>query len=79
MVMIEGTEYLVRGKSGIVPNGESIAGKITSVKENNAPFTQDNQANFPDALDQPYAFVDSQLLLRIKGTWRICEPENTVE
>ena len=79
MVMIEGTEYIVRGKSGIVPNAELITGNITSLKENNSPFTQDDQANFPDALNQPYAFVEGQLLLCIKGTWLICQPLNTVE
>ena len=80
MVKINGTEYIIWGNaSDTVPNEDAISGKITSVKANNAPFTADDQANFPDALDQPYAFVGDQVLILIKGKWCICTPMDSVK
>ena len=69
---IVSSDYIV---SETIPSEKEIAGYITSCYGENAGFDdrfpENNQASFPEAVNQPYVLGDGYLLLLLDGKWVI--------
>ncbi len=73
-VMIDGTVYYTFSeKSDVTPTQEQISGYIRSCEDISGMPKKDDQSNFSACVDQPYAFVEGQLLLYYSGQWNLCE------
>ncbi len=73
-VMIDGTTYYAFSeKYDVTPTQDQISGYIRSCVDISGMPKKDDQSNFPACVDQPYAFVEGQLLLYYSGQWNLCE------
>lgn len=76
-IMVNGNLYLVHlGQGSKSPTDADIAGHITSCVDLSDLPVKNDQANFPAAQDQPYAWVDGELYLYFNEQWHLCEPKN---
>lgn len=75
-IMVEGNLYLIYYRQdGDIPADVEIAGHIISCVDLSDLPAQNDQANFPSALNQPYAWVDGELYLCLDDQWYLCEPK----
>ena len=76
-IMVDGKLYYVQyGQGGNPSTDADIVGHITSLVDLSVLPDKNDQANFPAAQDQPYAWVDGELYLYFSEQWHLCEPKN---
>lgn len=74
-VMVDGARYYCFSEEAqAVPGEDEITGYIRSYVDISGMPAENDQSNFPACLEQPYAWVEGQLLLYYSGQWNVCRP-----
>lgn len=77
MVMIDDAlYYCFNDKADIVLSEDDISGTVSSVCCYGGWLSmpiEDDQSNFTDCLNEPYAVIDGNVYLHMDGKWIICE------
>lgn len=77
LVMLDGSlYYCFQDKADIALADDDISGTVKSICGGglHGRFSQDEQANFTAALNQPYAVIGSNVYLYLDGEWEVCHP-----
>lgn len=71
-IRIDGIVYDCTDQETEAPLEKDMIGHVTSAVERTKLPQEDGQVNFPEAVGQPYALVEGQLIVYFENAWHLC-------